>query len=250
MIAACKSSRIGGIDFRGIQTQIDTTLSAEFTEQLNDTIKSLRALDISIPCFNSSISLITPAADRWQQMLDEAHRIAKLSGKTGTLCMRVFGGGIPKELTREESINLGTRHLRQLVKICKPAGLRPLLETHDDWRTFQEVQTLVQEFSPDDVGVLWDIEHTIRAGEAPADTVSALKGHLAHVHVKDINFSRDTRQNVLLGEGQLPIDECVKALRSINYDGWYCLETEKRWMESAPDPEQSIPQFAEYMRMI
>ena len=52
----------------------------------------------------------------------------------------------------------------------------------------------------------------------------------------------------LLGEGDLPLDRCIAALKSIGYDAWACLETEKRWHPTAPDPEQSVPQFAAYMR--
>lgn len=248
MIDVCKSSQIGGIDFRGIQNQIDTTLSADFTTQLDQTLASLKQNNIVIPCFNSSITLVTPAVDRWQQMLEEAQRTAELSKKTGTRFMRVFGGGIPKEMTRDEAINLGTRHLRQLVKICKSAGLKPLVETHDDWRTSQDMLTLVHSFSPEEVGVLWDIEHTVRVGETPGDTVNSLKRYLAHVHVKDAKLAGEERLNLLLGAGNLPLADAINALKSIGYSGWYSLETEKRWMENAPGPEQSLPQFAEFMR--
>jgi len=248
MIDLCVSHRIGGIDFRGIQTQIDTTIAAEFTKELDSTIASLQHNNIALPCFNSSVTLVTPAPLRWQQMLEEAQRTAALSEKTGTRMMRIFGGGIPKEISREEALNLGQRHLRQLVKICKPAGLRPVVETHDDWRSSQHMLELVHEFSPDEVGVLWDIEHTIRVGEAPGDTVQSLARYLQHVHVKDAKLSQEPRVNVLLGEGDLPIRECIQALKAIRYEGWFSLETEKRWRENAPEPEISIPQFAEYMR--
>lgn len=248
MIDACVANGIGGVDFRGIQSQIDTTLTPEFTTHFDQTLATLKQNNIVLPCFNSSVTLITPAPTRWQQMLDEAQRTAEIAKRTGTRMMRVFGGGIPKEMSREEAVNLGVRHLRQLVKICRPAGMRPVLETHDDWRAAQHVLELVHEFSPDELGVLWDIEHTIRVGETPGDTVKSLQRYLQHVHVKDARLSVQERMNYLLGEGELPIQECVNALRATGYAGWFSLETEKRWMENAPDPESSIAQFAEYMR--
>lgn len=250
MIDACVANCIGGIDFRGIQTQIDTTLTIDFTAALEETLTKLRENHIVLPCFNSSVTLITPAPARWQQMLDEAQRTAELARKTGTKMMRVFGGGIPKEMSREEAINLGVRHLRQLVKICKASGMRPVVETHDDWRNSQNILELVHEFSPEEVGILWDIEHTIRVGETPGDTAQSLKRYLQHVHVKDAKLSKQERMNYLLGEGELPIRDCVKALDGIGYSGWFSLETEKRWMENAPDPEISIPQFAKHMKSL
>jgi hypothetical protein len=53
----------------------------------------------------------------------------------------------------------------------------------------------------------------------------------------------------LMGEGDLPLKECIAALKSVGYDGWTCLETEKRWHPRVtPDPEITIPQYAQYMR--
>ena len=54
----------------------------------------------------------------------------------------------------------------------------------------------------------------------------------------------------LLGHGDLPIAATVKALRNAGYGGFYCLETEKRWQPTAPSPEESLPNFAEFMRKV
>ena len=53
----------------------------------------------------------------------------------------------------------------------------------------------------------------------------------------------------LLGEGDLPLKAMVVAMRRIEYDGWVCLETEKRWNpQEAPEPEESLPQFVHFMK--
>jgi hypothetical protein len=51
-----------------------------------------------------------------------------------------------------------------------------------------------------------------------------------------------------MGEGDLPIQRALAALKSQSYSGWYCLEAEKRWHPAAPDPEVSNPPFARDMR--
>jgi sugar phosphate isomerase/epimerase len=51
----------------------------------------------------------------------------------------------------------------------------------------------------------------------------------------------------LIGQGNLPIGPTLAALKSIGYAGWYSLETEKRWRAEAPEPEESIPQFVNFM---
>jgi fatty-acyl-CoA synthase len=183
-------------------------------------------------------------------MLDEAHRYAQLAARTGTKLLRIFGGAIPAELTRDEAIAMARRHIRQLIKLCKPAGCRPLLETHDAWTCVPEISELLREFQPEDVGVLWDIEHTNRAGECARETVDGLKRYIQHVHFKDSLRVGGTNVPKLMGEGDLPLKACIAALRSMDYDGFISLETEKRWHAGAPDAEQSVPQFAAFMRRL
>ena len=237
-----------GVDFRGVGEEIDITKMPAFNEHRTMTIQSMRDRGLEMPCLNTSIVLVTPAPERWQMMLDECQRHAELSNKSQTKFLRVFGGAVPKDMTRQEAIVLSQRHLRQLVKICHPHNCQPLLETHDDWSTSEQVLELIHEFDPGDVGVLWDIEHSNRNGEAPVDTVAGLKRYLRHVHFKDSTRENGKNQPRLLGEGDLPIAQCVQVLKEAAYDDWICLETEKRWAADAPDPERSIPQFAAFMQ--
>lgn len=250
IIDGCVQFGIQGIDFRGIGAELDVTRLPEFNERFDKTLARLRAHRLVMPCLNTSIQLITPDARAWNAFLEECHRYAQIAGKCGTMYLRVFGGSLPDGMTRDAARVLGERHLRQLSKICRPHGCKPLLETHDAWRTADEVLELIHAFVPEDAGVVWDIEHTCNAGEPPDQTVQRLRRYIDHVHIKDAVITGGSRVNMLLGEGNLPIHECVRGLRDNGYDGWYCLETEKRWQKDAPDPEQSIPQFAQFMRSL
>ena len=75
-----------------------------------------------------------------------------------------------------------------------------------------------------------------------------MKNRVDHVHIKDTIRTDGKSVPMLLGEGELPLGECLKALKDVGYAGWTCLETEKRWHTDGPEPEISVPQFAEYMR--
>jgi sugar phosphate isomerase/epimerase len=182
-------------------------------------------------------------------MLDECQRTARLAERTHTRFIRVFGGAVPKGITSDEALVLARRHLRQLVKVAGAFGARVLVETHDDWSTSGDLLELTREFDPQhEVGVIWDIEHTFRHGEAPADTFTSLRRLIAHVHLKDSVRASERSVPKLLGEGELPVRECLRVLRVDGYDAWLSLETEKRWHADAPEPEQSIPHFARFMR--
>lgn len=246
IIDRCAAAGINGIDFRGIATEIDITQMPAFNAELPATLEKLRLRNLAMPCLNTSITLVTPATERWQMMLDEAARYASLAHKTATPFLRVFGGAVPKEMTRDEARSLAQRHARQLVKICRPHHCQILLEVHDAWSTSQGAMELVHEFVPDEFGILWDIEHSCRQGEAPLDTAKGLAKYIRHVHWKDHTLG-EKHVGTLIGEGVLPLKKCVAALKAISYDAWITLETEKRWQPGCPEPEESIPQFAQWM---
>ena len=252
IVAAARENQIGGIDFRGIGKEIDITRLPAFNDGLPETLALFRRNDLRIPCLNTSVTLVSPP-DRWNAILDECQRTAQLAQKTETRMIRIFGGAVAKEMNRDEARSMAQRHLRQLTKITAPLRVQLLLETHDEWVMADQVLEMIGDFDPAEVGALWDIEHPYRRGESPADTVRKLGARIGHVHVKDslppLPGERKARPT-LLGQGEIPIVECIKALREIRYDGWFCLEAEKRWIASTPEPEESIPQFSKFMRSL
>ena len=51
----------------------------------------------------------------------------------------------------------------------------------------------------------------------------------------------------LVGEGTLPIDEVVRALSSIDYDGFVSLEWDPAWMADLTDIEVIFPHYVNFM---
>jgi sugar phosphate isomerase/epimerase len=249
VVGAAAAYGVQGIDPRGLGAEIDITKLPRFDAELESTLALLRQHGLEMPCLNTSIALVTPAAERWEMMLEECGRYAKLAGRAGSKYLRVFGGAVPKGMTHEEAAGLARRHLRQLVKICQGHRCQALLETHDDWATSGQVMELLGEFGAEEAGVLWDVENAYRRGEAPGETAKALAAYLRHIHFKDGKQRDGKYRPCLLGEGDLPLPEIIRAMRGVGYDQWICLETEKRWHpEAAPEPEQSLPQFVQYMK--
>jgi sugar phosphate isomerase/epimerase len=249
IVGAAAAHDVQGVDFRGLPDDIDITRHPLFTADLAATLELLGRHGLKLPCLNTSVALMTPAADRWEMMLDECVRYARLAGHTQTHLLRIFGGEIPRGMSRHEALGLGVRRLRQLLKACGPGAPRLLVETHDDWSVSQHVMELVQSFEPQAVGVLWDVEHPFRRGEQPAQTAQILGQRIHHIHIKD--SVRQSQQSCprLLGEGELPLVQFLQVLRGGGYDQWICLETEKRWhRQTAPEPEDSIPQFVRFVR--
>ncbi|MGH7178323.1 MAG: sugar phosphate isomerase/epimerase family protein [Tepidisphaeraceae bacterium] len=243
IVETCAINGIAGIDFRGLGGEIDVTRLPQFGVDLPKTMGLLRQHGLRIPCLNTSVALLA-SGDAWKHMLDECQRTGRLAERTGTRMMRVFGGSIPEEMSRNQATSMAARRLRQLVKLASRYSCCVLIETHDDWTSPNDLAALLDGFDPLDAAILWDCEHTTRAGHSPSDVVGALGDRIRHVHLKD-SVRQDLRSVPrLVGQGDLPISDCVRALHKISYDGWLCLDTDKRWCDAAPEPELSIPQFA------
>jgi sugar phosphate isomerase/epimerase len=248
IIATAREYGLAGIEFRGLQKEIDITRLIAFTVHLDQTLAGLRAANLAMPCLKTSVTLLAPPGQRWEAMMEECHRYAELAAAAGTPFIRIFGGQTPSGLEPSEALSLARRRLRQIVKLCHSRKCRPLIETHDDWATAPKMMELLEGMNPAEAAVLWDIEHPFRAGETPAETVEGLGEFLAHVHFKDSRRIGEHIVPTLMGDGNLPIRDCQRALNRSGYAGWICLETEKRWYADAPEPEQSIPHFASYMQ--
>lgn len=242
---------ISGIDFRGIASEIDITRLPLFNAELPETLRVLSEKNLRLPCFNLSTTLVTPDEERWQDFIEETTRAARLAQQTPTKYLRVFGGAVPKDMTRQAGRDLARAHLEQVCDIAHQHGCLIVLETHDDWSTSEQIFELIDGLPPERVGVLWDFEHSVSHGESIDAAAHALAPYIKHVHIKDSVPDENGRNKpTLLGDGVMPIKEAVAALNRIAYSGWYTLETEKRWRADAPEPEQSIPQFAAYMRTL
>jgi fatty-acyl-CoA synthase len=58
----------------------------------------------------------------------------------------------------------------------------------------------------------------------------------------------DGWQLVLLGDGDIPVEEGLRLLRAIGYEGWISVEWEKKWHPEIAEPEVAFPQYMRVLR--
>ena len=103
----------------------------------------------------------------------------------------------------------------------------------------------MDDFASDYLAALWDVHHPYRdCGEDPDTTIRNLGAYVRHVHLRD---SDDSGAYDIIGEGTLPVREMIRALSSIDYDGFISLEWKPEWMEDMDDPDVILPHFVNYM---
>jgi len=101
-------------------------------------------------------------------------------------------------------------------------------------------------YASDELGASWDMHHPYRDfGESADTTIKNLGAYVKHVHLRDSN---DDKSYNLIGEGTLPIDDMMRALSSINYDGMISMEWKSQWLPDFDDLSIIMPYFINYMR--
>jgi sugar phosphate isomerase/epimerase len=255
----CRKAReygFDGVDFRGLQGQIDVTLSPEFTRDLALTKRKLADARIVVSGISSSIKLCE--ASRLRENIEEARRTIPMARELGVAAIRVFGGGDVEVHSKEELAAIGERTMAAVLELHGARTLRWAFETHDHWISSADCKVLLDRIPDPAFGALWDLGHTARVGgEAPKETMRALGDRIFYLHVKDAVYDPDHPQAmedgwryVAPGTGQLPLAEGIGLLRKQGYDGWLIFEHEKRWHPELPEPEETLPQFVTWIRAI
>lgn len=235
-----------GIEIRGLGNEIFAVQAQPFTgDQLKHTIKKLSELRLQIPCLSSGCCL--KYADKEDDNFKEIAEYIKLASKLRTPYIRILADQEPQP-NGEVDDDVVSKALQRLVPVAEENDVTLLIETNGVYSDTSRLAKLLNRVSSDAVAALWDIHHPYRfAGEKPGKTVENLGAYIKYVHVKDSVIENGAIRYRMMGEGDLPIGEFIRALRSINYEGYVSLEWVKRWASDLDDAGVVFPQFTNYM---
>ncbi len=111
--------------------------------------------------------------------------------------------------------------LTPAIKKAEFLGVMLLVETKGIFANTEKILELISFFASASIGVCWDIRSTFFEARETADqTIQILGSYIEYVRIGD--KKGDT--NVLIGKGELPVNEFINALKSLNYDGYICAE--------------------------
>ena len=235
-----------GIEIRGLGKDIFAVRARPFTEEeLPNTIKKLKELRLEIPCLSSGCCL--KFADKAEQNHNEIVQYIELASKLGTPYIRILADLEPQPCGEvdDEAVLAA---LRRLIPIAEEKGVTLLIETNGVYTDTKRLGELLASAASDAVGALWDVHHPYRfAGESADTTVKNLGAYIKYVHVKDSVMQDGKVSYRMMGEGDLPFDDFMMALRSLNYEGYISLEWVKRWASDLSDAGVVFPHFVNYM---
>ena len=144
----------------------------------------------------------------------------------------------------ESSLALVREFLTAALPLAEKAEVTLLVETVGPFSDTARLRELFESFISDHLAALWDLHYPYRVqGEEPEVTIRNLGAYVRHIHIKD---SESVDKPTLVGEGSLPIEGIMKALQSVNYDGFISIEWDPHWDEVS-DLHIIFPYFISYM---
>ncbi|MDX6485006.1 MAG: hypothetical protein QOF43_159 [Gaiellaceae bacterium] len=135
---------------------------------------------------------------------------------------------------------LGTRLLGGLA--ADLPGVAPILREHEmllgienhPEKTPAELLAKIRE-DPGVLGATIDTGWWATQGYDAARAIEELAPHVLHVHLKDVLETGAPHETCRWGDGIVPIERCIDALRSIGYDGAITIEHEPETYDPTDD---------------
>jgi sugar phosphate isomerase/epimerase len=150
---------------------------------------------------------------------------------------------------------------RAVTEYAKTKGIKTSVENHGFYcQQSDRVEALMKAVDDDNFGWLVDIGNFMCADQNPLDAVRTGAPYAIYVHVKDFYFidkslpKPDGYFNTrggnhlcgsVLGDGVVPVAECIKIIKDTGFDGWVTLE-----YEGKENPITALPKGYDFLKKI
>jgi sugar phosphate isomerase/epimerase len=166
--------------------------------------------------------------------LDMLKRVLEMACIAETRMVRLQAARPGQGGTYIEARAATRRFLDVAVPLASERGVQLVLELHQETVTpsASSAATLVGDFDPAELGVIYDVGNLILEGyEHHALGLDVLGPHLAHVHLKNATYLPPSERPGVwrptwapLDDGVLDVAEFLDLLLAAGYDGWISLE--------------------------
>ena len=186
---------------------------------------------LEIAAYASSITQ-NPWAPNTRQYRADIRYAAKL----GVPILMVCGGFIPspRRNTYPADYDLFAGNLRAMMRDAASHGLTVAYHPHRGCvvETLAETRLLLERLP--ELRLCPDFAHLEASGDDALAFMQALGERCIYTHVKDYDWGKDTFTELGKGKSKLVVADCVTALHAHGYDGWLCVELDKKFSGAAP----------------
>ena len=209
----------------------------ERTQHADSILRRDRAADAGRKLLNRGLSI---SALRYPHSLETAEADADTLRKYVDMAA---AAGVEYVIVRAEtpvSFDILQSKLDEAIRRAEKTGVEILFETVGHLASTENIIEIINHFSSAAIGASWNVRGTyFGAGESTETTIKTLGAYIKYVRLGDMKNGR----TVLIGEGDLPVEQLMRALSSLNYDGYICAA----WNEEIHDADIVLTHFVNYL---
>ncbi len=213
---------------------LNSPISPFSREMAPVTLRSLSNKGLEVVCINSCVNIADNDADNrnfgdFLKVLDVAKDM-----KVPYVKVRAVGG------TEENAYEF----LDRAIPVIHEYGVELLIETCGIYSDTKKLRDVLNRYATDFLGADWNMHDTFFcADEIPDTTITNLGAYVKLAHFLDQNERGEIE---FIGDGILPVNDMVNAIRSVNYSGFVSLEWDPSYIEGV-DYETVLTHFYYFM---
>ena len=237
LCAAAVDTRLQGLEIDSVKNPIMQKKMSPINPELAVAAhRRLAEQGLTVPCIGTTCDF---AAE------DAAGEIAEAIRSAGDLL-------VPYVAVATACTNTDTAiaALAPWVAAAEESGVVILIKTAGAFADTTKLRDILNHFASDHLAACWSVFDTwFMAGETAEKTITNLGAYVRHVRLSDGTPEEGTPyiSHELMGEGKLPMQDVMNALRSVNYDGFVSLHWEPEWVTGLEDLEMILTHYAVYM---
>ena len=173
-----------------------------------------------------------------EEGVGEAKAFVDFAEKAGAEYVRVYGYQLPTGEPRAWGMRRVGERLQLAAQTCRNTDTRMLIENGGTFARATDIIALLDAYPNQWLGVCYNVQAAMNAGECPVEGVRSLKDHLHCVKLTDVDHEHHP---VLLGDGVVPNRKVVAALDEMGFAGWIVYKYPKLWViEDGRDPREVL----------
>ena len=237
LCAAAADTRLQGLEIDSVANPImQKKMSPVNPELAAAAHRRLAEQGLTVPCIGTARDFAAPEA---------ADEIAGAIRAAGDLLVPYVAVA-----SAQADVDGAIAALAPWVAEAERAGVVLLIKTAGAFADTGRLRDVLNHFASDHLAACWSVFDTwFMAGETAEKTITNLGAYVRHVRLSDGTPEEGTPciSHELMGEGKLPMQDVMNALRSVNYDGFISLHWEPEWVPGLEDLEMILTHYAVYM---
>ncbi len=189
----------------------------------------LKAKGLEIGAFCVGNNFVALPEDH-QKQVDYVLEGLRTASRLGAKRMRIFGGSqtIPEGIRAEDRMGLVIDGIKKCIGAAEKYGIVMALENHGGIPiTSDEVLEILRAVDSPWLKVNFDMGNFLSyVGEDPLKAAEKLYKYVDLIHIKDLKLVDGKYKSCVVGEGVVPVKECLEFFGKMGYNGYASLEYE------------------------